>query len=637
MRSTKQSPESGVGRLWLLLLSALLVFTWLSARGLNADLLWLDEYFSVGNIGGILRVPYTPAQVWESISQYSPQHVPGYFILLSGWVALTGWTPFAMRALSLLFGLLAIALTYRLGAEWVSRRVGLYAALVLSVSALLVHFAHELRMYTLMALLTVFLLWVYRRVVTPGRQPKRWEWAGLFFGAVSVIWVHYVSGIVVVAVGLYHLLFVPKNRRWLWVTVLLGLACLSFLPWLQFLLVGARFVNVEEDTGVPVRGPLGILQLLANLFANGGAVLLVGLAALSLIRIRQRAVREVLFFTVAIFALTVIVNEIVPMVNENRPRYLIHLWPLLALVVGLGLVALRWRYRVAALLLLGVWLGLGVVQSLNPQFLIELDGPRYTRLMPPLREIIAQVNRLGDPDDMVIAFSRDRYLFEEVKFGPVAEFYLRELRMGSYLVTLPEPRPPAEIEDSLRDAVGTRLNVWFATEPALEADMLTLYRQALEASYTLCGTALNQPHLQIEHYALAVFGCLDDAPPAGDVATFDGGITLTAVRTAPDGGGLLLASGWSISETVPPEMYSVSFKLWDEAGEIAAQHDDGLRAAGFGWQLAALPVADLPAGTYTLTATVYDWRTGATMTGSSGDTSGELVPVQEITLPLPAQ
>lgn len=614
--------------LWLLI-PPLLLLTWLGAHNLNADLLWLDEYFSVGNVGGILRVPYNPAEVWWSVSQYSPQHPPAYFMLLSGWVALTGWTVFAMRALSLLAAVLTVALTYRLGADWLSPRAGLYAAFILSVSALFVYYAHELRMYTFMALLTVWTLWVYRRVLQPERQPKRWEWIGLFIGAVALIWTHYVSVVVVAAVGLYHLLLAPKNKRWLWVSLVLGAACLTFLAWLNVLLVGARFINVESDTGTAVLGPLGVLELTSYLFTGGMVALLLPLV-FTLPQLRRRGGRDLWFFMLAILGFTLLMNAITPMINVNRARYLIHLWPLLALLAGLALTVLeRCRIRFLSPALLIAWLGFGLSSTLNPAFLGELDGLRYVAISPPLREIIREANRIGDDEDLLISFSRERYLLNEVKFGPVAEFYLRDLRIPSQWITLPDERPPDEIAADIRGAVGTRLDVWLAYEPVLSVETLLPYREALAASYILCDTPVMRSDFNIEHYGLAAFGCLGESD--AQTATFGDGIILREVRLASTGDELLVAAGWSVGDSVPPETYSVSFKLWNAAGDFVTQADYGLRASGFGWQLGKLPVSAVPAGEYTLTATVYDWRSGAALQG--GDAAVEIVPVTTVSMP----
>ncbi len=185
---------------WLVLI--LLVLMAFGTYGLNMDMLWLDEVFSIGNIGGYQGPAYNPIQVWQSLSQNSPQHVPGYFFVLSGWAALTGWTAFGLRALSLLLGLLAVAWTYRLGADWMSRRAGVYAAAALALGAFFIYFTHEIRMYTMIAFLTVFVLWVYGRIATRHRAPTLWEWVALFAGALGLLYSHLFGALVLAAIGL---------------------------------------------------------------------------------------------------------------------------------------------------------------------------------------------------------------------------------------------------------------------------------------------------------------------------------------------------------------------------------------------------------------------------------------------------
>jgi len=122
-------------RAWFWLVPLLLLTTWLGARWLNADAIWHDEYWSLFNAGGAQYGPLTPAQIWERISLYDAPQAPGYYLLLGGWGSLVGWSAFADRALSLLFGVLAVAWAYRLGRDLVSARVGLYAGAVLGTSA----------------------------------------------------------------------------------------------------------------------------------------------------------------------------------------------------------------------------------------------------------------------------------------------------------------------------------------------------------------------------------------------------------------------------------------------------------------------------------------------------------------------
>ena len=92
----------------------------------------------------------------------------GYYLALGAWEAFVGSTPFAVRLFSLLIGLLAIVMTYRIGADWFSRRVGLYAAALIASSAFFVNFMHEARAYTLVAVLELLSM---RRACPDGRRP----------------------------------------------------------------------------------------------------------------------------------------------------------------------------------------------------------------------------------------------------------------------------------------------------------------------------------------------------------------------------------------------------------------------------------------------------------------------------------
>ncbi len=92
-------------------------------------------------------------------------HPPGYYLALKAWLALTGASEFALRALSAFAGVLTAACVYALGHTLFARGAGLLAALLVSVNAFSVYYAQEARMYALLAFLAavsmlVFVYWV---------------------------------------------------------------------------------------------------------------------------------------------------------------------------------------------------------------------------------------------------------------------------------------------------------------------------------------------------------------------------------------------------------------------------------------------------------------------------------------------
>lgn len=141
---------------------------------LGAESLWYDETVSLllarSDLGEITR--HTAGDI----------HPPFYYYLLHFWGEFTGWSEFSSAFLSLLFGVLIIALVYRLSQEWLTfpinsapaswpgARGGLGVALVASsliaISPFNVWYSQEVRMYTLGAALGLLSVHYLRRMLT---------------------------------------------------------------------------------------------------------------------------------------------------------------------------------------------------------------------------------------------------------------------------------------------------------------------------------------------------------------------------------------------------------------------------------------------------------------------------------------
>jgi len=88
-----------------------------------------------------------------------------------------------------------------LGRDWLSPRVGLFAAVLVATSAFFVHYLSEMRMYMLLAALTGFTVWVYLRIVNRNQSPGRLTWLALLAGAVGLIYTHYFGLIPLATIG----------------------------------------------------------------------------------------------------------------------------------------------------------------------------------------------------------------------------------------------------------------------------------------------------------------------------------------------------------------------------------------------------------------------------------------------------
>ncbi|MCA9914141.1 MAG: glycosyltransferase family 39 protein, partial [Anaerolineae bacterium] len=322
--------------LWAMLFVLLLAAA-ASLFRLNAVSFWEDESWLAMAIRGGL------ADVWIFAAERGV-HPPLYFYIAYFLRPLFGDGEFALRWMSGLFGLLGIAFTYRLGATLLSRRVGLYAALLASGSLFWLYFARLARQYTLFYLLAAALIWAYWR----WRKNGDWRWLlAIALIQAAALYTHYFSAFLGMTLALHALFSLPWRRTLrLWGALLL--AGLLLIPWLP-----AIFTQLNSDLGeglfYGVPDVPRILQNYADRVTNavtllGGALALVGLWAL-----RKHKQILLLFFLwiVATFAVVIFVNQTLFLWYIGRN--LLYTLPALMILYGAGLSDLsRWRMGSAA-------------------------------------------------------------------------------------------------------------------------------------------------------------------------------------------------------------------------------------------------------------------------------------------------
>jgi uncharacterized membrane protein len=199
------------------LLAILLAGTALRLFRLGAESLWYDETVSTYLAGSPLPelIRHTALDI----------HPPGYYILLRGWLLLTGYgdgrsdpaghgLEWSGAFLSLFFGVLLIALVYALARRLLGGRVALVAAALASLSPYNVWYGQEVRMYTLGSALGVLAVWG----MVGALGPRRYEGER---GHRAPSWSKYVLYTVSAALGLYTLyyfafLLIPLNLWAMW-------------------------------------------------------------------------------------------------------------------------------------------------------------------------------------------------------------------------------------------------------------------------------------------------------------------------------------------------------------------------------------------------------------------------------------
>src|SRR3954452_16804452 len=125
---------------------------------------WIDEGISVGIAShGLADIPRTLGQ------DGSP---PLYYLLLHAWMGVAGESEAATRALSLLFALLAVPVSFWAGDAVFGRRAGALGAVGAAGCPFLTYYAQETRMYALVVLLSLLASAAFVLAFVRGRRSQ---------------------------------------------------------------------------------------------------------------------------------------------------------------------------------------------------------------------------------------------------------------------------------------------------------------------------------------------------------------------------------------------------------------------------------------------------------------------------------
>ncbi|MGE5603240.1 MAG: glycosyltransferase family 39 protein [Nitrososphaerales archaeon] len=242
----------------LVLAATLLAFA-LRALSLLSQSLWRDE------VDALLFATRPLSQLLAMFRQPG-QNGPLFFLALRPWLAAAGHSEYALRFPSVLFGTLAIPLTYVLLRRMADLPVALIGALLMAVAPYGVWYGQEAKMYALLTVLgpasLLAILWL--------RERRGWQpWVALYVVTSVAAYTHLLA-----------VLIIPIQALWLvlipWTTQPLrraaaGLAYLAALalPYVPLLAWAPRILTSNFQTGHPFVALDLILQILAGAFSRG--------------------------------------------------------------------------------------------------------------------------------------------------------------------------------------------------------------------------------------------------------------------------------------------------------------------------------------------------------------------------------
>jgi len=405
-----------------------------------------------------------------SLGRYEP-HPPFYYVFLALWMRLAGAGEFALRFLSVWWGMLLVPWAYDLGKRLGNKKLGGATAVLAAVNPFLIWHSQEARMYVVLATLAMASVALLVRAWLDERRLFWWAWAAVTWLALLT---HYFAVFLAVAeVGALIILSLawPGGRReriaqlkaW---AIPLSVAGLFYLPWAVY---AAPAMLAHEKSWILSVG-LGeffrrtfVVYGLGNTAAPwavrwlwpGFFLIFIG-GAVALARRQRRA-------TVLVGSCLLIPLAIVYLLSLRRPmfheRYLIFVLPPYLLFLASGITAwagwMRRRSRLMAMALaalpMAFLIGAAALSLIN-----HFYDPGYAK-SPPWREMVQFLHLQSQSGDVVIQNYPD----------PALAYYLADCP-PHVLVPAEVPFSRQEVEKALTDLVNGHSRLWLV--PTRSAD-----------------------------------------------------------------------------------------------------------------------------------------------------------------------
>jgi len=252
---------------WFLALVAIVLVSFaLRVFRLDAQSLWYDEAFSV------YLAHFDLAEITaRTAADIQP---PLYYYLLNLWIAMAGDSEFAVRFVSLVFGVLTVPLMFVTARRLFNCGVGVIAALLAMLSPLYLWYSQEARMYTLITFLLLLSSYAMLRAISGGT--RRW-WTVFALANIAAAYTHYFAFVVIAFQFLftvYSLLFTDLRKQFTHypstslrtsstrIAIAFASILVAFLPWVP---------NVIARLGQDVsywRGNLKLDETVRHIFIN---------------------------------------------------------------------------------------------------------------------------------------------------------------------------------------------------------------------------------------------------------------------------------------------------------------------------------------------------------------------------------
>ena len=247
MNSLLKNPKTKLVFILVLALGVRLV-------GIATRPIWYDEAFSI-----LFSEKGVSAMIYGTLSKVGAGtadiHPLGYYTLLWAWMNIFGQSILAVRLFSIVTNLASLIFVYLIACNLFNEKTAITAVVLVSILPFQVHFAQEIRMYSLLVLWLLIATFSFLR----GRTGN-WKW-WILFGVSSALaqYTHNLAAIYLIPLALTPL--IQKDIKTLKSVSLASiLAIILYLPWLIHL--PAQFAKVNTSYWVERPGVEKIFTLL---------------------------------------------------------------------------------------------------------------------------------------------------------------------------------------------------------------------------------------------------------------------------------------------------------------------------------------------------------------------------------------
>lgn len=605
--------------IWVTLVMVILIALAVGGFGLQADSMWHDEQLSLLYGGGLNNDSVNPLNTVSRIIERESGQAPFYYILLSAWGNLVGWTVPASRLFSLLIGVLAIAWAYRLGADMHSPFAGVLSAILLGTSAFFSAYLHEIRTYSLLVLEILIVLTLYWRLL---HHQRSIGFSILFVLAVTAtLYTHPFAIGAIGALGLYHMLLAPRRGTWWRPFILLIVSGILFLPWaVPTLAVIANRVENNTRT-LTIRTNAEVIRDMLHAFSNG--IWLFWLMIIpSLFLLKKHDSIRLLWFTAITFAgVMLLANQLSDMINHVR--YLMPLLPALVLLMGIGLASLV-AYRRFVMVVVILWGIVGIISA--PTF----GNLFYTReehivfhITFPFQEIADEIRSEAIENDAIAYYIP----YHSWAVRGTVDYYMEGIS-ARHIITDELGAGSDDLQAKIEGFdmfLGDAGRAWLIVDKTVEPEpILTDFEQVMNERYISCETVWDDDRVRIEKVAQIDALC---QPPSAPILTFGESVALLDFvheRTAEYD---VFYSLWSAQ--VLADTYSLSLQFLDDEGNRVHQLDNPLPLGDFAYRIDRIPREILPDDAeITVNGIVYAWQTGERLLLADGTDIAEILIVE---------